>query len=403
MHARRLTRASILVTVIVFTLAVGGAASSARAHLGRRPNLAISTLQQISMVTSTYGYGLFTASGGGTCEVVVGTTTNAGRTFGTQVLVERWSCGSGYVGTEAMSTDGSSDVFIWGHGLWASHDGGSTWTAVPHVGHVLDVAMAPSPSGPRPGTELLLVSAVCATPKAVTCPLRVETSTDEGWTWTERKAQPYGARGETYAAPALGASPLVRVSTNVSYVVSTGPTLAKGERMWATTDGAMSWHERFIHCVGSPQSVVLAADPSGSLVAVCGYVPSAGYQGKSVSTSTNGGKSWHVYGSCGPPPRINRKLLAICEGYLGEVVAPALGTFFETGCRSNVNVSRDGGVRWTTIRPIIGNVAGCIAQIDFVSQSSGFVLGALNTTGQTAIWVTSDGGQKWIEQLPKVG
>lgn len=398
---------SILATAVAVGLTIAGTgAPSGGAQLNLRPNLGTQTLQQISMVTPNYGYGLFTASGDGRCEVVVGKTNNAGRTFGSQVVVERWDCGSGYVGAEAISTAGLFDVFVWGRGLWASHDGGATWTAVPHIGHVLDVATARAAFGPpQPDTALWLVSAVCATPKATVCPLRIERSTDQGWTWTEPKAQPYGAQSETYVAPALGTSPLVRVSTDVSYVVSTGatPSPTKGERMWVTTDGGTSWHQRFIHCVDNPQSVVLAADPNGLLIAVCGYGPSAGYQGKSVSISTNEGSSWHVYGACGPPPHINRNLLPICQGYLGEVVAPVPGTVFETGCRSNVNVSRDGGVRWATIRPLIGNVAGCIAQIDFVNQVDGFVLGALSTTGQTAIWVTSDRGRKWTIHLPTVG
>lgn len=407
MNARRRMSASVLATMVAVGLTLSGAAQSGGSQLAQRPSLSIEMLQQLSMVTPTYGYGLFTASSAGRCEVVVATTTNAGRTFGSAVTVERWSCASGSMGPQAISTDGSQDVFVWGRGLWASHDGGATWTAVPHLGHVLDVATAEAPFGPPPppNTELWLVSAVCATPKATVCPLRVETSADHGWTWTEPEAQPNGAQAESYAAPALGTGPLVRVSTEVSYVISTAPwpTATKGERMWVTVDGGASWHEKFIHCVSSPQSVVLAADPLGSLIAVCGYGPSAGYQGKSVSTSTNEGNSWHVYGACGPPPHINRNLLAICQGYLGEVVAPAPGTVFETGCRSNVNVSRDGGVRWATIRPIIGNVAGCTAQVDFVNESDGFVLGAANTAGAApAIWVTSDGGHKWTMELPAV-
>jgi hypothetical protein len=348
------------------------------------------------MVTPSSGYGLFDVSVTGACEVVVGKTSNGARTFGSQVVVEHWNCGSGYYGGSSISADDFGDVFVWGHGLWISNDRGATWAAVPHVGHVLSVSSVDG--------SLWLVSAVCPSPRATLCPLRVETSSDRGRSWVEPIAQPLGAMGQSYPAPANGTSPLVRVSTDVSYVVSDDVNFsARGEPMWETTDGGASWHERLVRCAGRVQSVVLAAAPSGSLVAVCGYEGSAGFQSKSVSTSVNRGSTWHVYGRCGPSDLkpYDRNAVVLCSGYLGEVVAPAPQSVFETGCRSSVNVSRDWGARWATVRPVMGNTGFCNAEIDFVNPTDGIVLAATSTR-PLAIWQTFNGGRTWKMYFPAV-
>lgn len=388
--------AAVVITP-AFAVAAAGAVASRDVPLTQQPRLAIRTLQQVSMVTPSLGYGLFEASGAGFCEVVVGKTSNAGRTFTSQVVVEHWRCGNGAYGGSSLTSDPFGDVFVWGHGLWVSHNDGSTWTAVPHVGHVLGVSSLDG--------SLWLVAAVCPSSRTHPCPLRVETSNDHGRSWVEPRAQPLGAEGDTNSPPAIGTSPLVRASAAVAYVVSATAVGAQS-KMWVTTNGGASWLREVIRCAGRGPSVVMAADPRGALFVVCGFEGSAGFQSKSVSRSTDRGATWHLYGRCNPGSGqpYDRNARVLCSGYLGQVVAPQPGSVFETGCRSPVYVSRDGGARWATVRPLMGNAAGgCVADVDFVNETDGVVLGAANT-GQAPpeIWKTTDGGRHWATYLTTV-
>lgn len=395
MGTYRTWRVVLPMLALVSGLAVGTTAvASDAADRAQRPNLSIQTLKQISMVTPSIGYGLFSASGAGACSVVVGKTTNGGRTFGSQVVVEHWHCGSNYGGS-SISSDSFGDVFVWGHGLWVSNDDAARWIAVPHVGHVLSVSSV--------GGSLWLVSAACPTSQATLCPLRVEMSSNLGRSWFEPTTQPFGAKGYSNPVPAYGTSPLVRASADVAYVVSSLPYSSKSDPMWVTTDGGASWSKRFVRCAGQGGGAVLAAAPNGALAAVCGYEGSAGFQSKSVSTSADQGMTWHVYGRCGPPglKPYDRNAAVLCNGYLGQVVAPAPQSVFETGCRSSVNVSRDGGAHWATVHPIMGNTGFCNAEIDFVNQVDGTVLAATSTR-PLAIWQTFNGGRSWKMYLPTV-
>jgi hypothetical protein len=378
-------------------MAAAGTVASRDSLLAQQPKLAIRTIQQVSMVTPSFGYGLFESSGAGVCEVVVGKTSNAGRTFNSQVVVERWRCGNGAYGGSELTSDRFGDVFVWGHGLWVSNNDGSTWTAVPHVGHVLDVSSLDG--------SLWLVTALCPSSRTYLCPMRVEASSDHGRSWVEPRAQPVGAEGDTNSPPAIGTSPLVRASAAVAYVVSATPVGAQS-KMWMTTNGGASWLREVIRCAGRGPSVVLATDPRGAIFAVCGFQGSAGFQSKSVSSSTNRGATWHLYGRCDPESGqpYDRNAKVLCSGYLGQVVAPQAGSVFETGCRSPVYVSRDGGARWATVHPLMGNSAGgCVAQVDFVNETDGIVLGAANTgLAPPEIWKTTDGGRYWTAYLTTV-
>jgi hypothetical protein len=351
-----------------------------------------SGLQDLSMRNRSDGYGLFASWGGRYCQDVVGRTANGGVSFSRFVQVQRWSCDGTYP-TDQLAATGPRSLFLWGHGFFASFDGGATWEAVPHTGHVLQVVAQ--------GLSVWIVEAVCVRGETL-CPLRVAVSADGGRTWGRAPSQPAGAVAYAESvAPVQGETWLVRSGTT-AYVLSHGSERHGSDTtspVWVTSSGGATWQRRTLTCAAAAESLVMSAAPGGKLFAVCGSGVSAGTESKSVSVSTNQGQSWrHLAGCVG-----GNGLQLICGGYLGEVDAVSASVAYFLGWHSPLFVTRDGGAKWSRVeRGIVGNLNGGPAQVSFFNGSDGYVLGELDTaTSPVAIWSTTDGGARWSTTTPK--
>lgn len=232
--------------------------------------------------------------------------------------------------------------------------------------------------------------------------LHVLESADGGRTWAPSPAQPAGATargsgGQVAQEGAAGQTWLLRTGPSSAYVVS-NPSRNGTIPVWFTENGGASWAQRQIPCgiaLSFTMSVTLSAAPDGTLMAVCADQPTAGWQTKSAARSTDGGLTWAVHPAC-PPPHLTCRGDALDLGYLGQIAAVTARTTYLVGGRSSLLVTRDGGIHWRPVRPVIGDSGNGIFQVTFFSRRDGIVLGddASNNELPT-IWRTTDGGRHW--------
>jgi photosystem II stability/assembly factor-like uncharacterized protein len=355
-------------------------------------------LDAIAFVSRSTGYGMFTSRARGRCQALTGRTTNGGARFGPLAVVTAWPC-NGYPPAATLTADGHGDAFLYDPGLFVSHDGGRIWAPSHQPGVVLAIATA--------GRSAWMLRADCPR-HGGTCPLRLLLSADGGRTWAPSPAQPPGATvhaidGQPATEGAAGQTWLLRTGRSSAYVMS-GPA-SDVAPLWFTADGGATWSTRQVRCGPiAAISATLTAAPDGTLLAVCAGQPGAGYQEKSAGRSTDGGRSWTVHTPC-PAARLTcHGGTPLDSGYLGQIDAVHAGTAFLVGDRSSLLVTTDGGSRWRTVRPVIGDSGGGTAEVIFVSRRDGFVLGDDTRRGERpAIWRTTDGGSHWSAVVPRAG
>jgi hypothetical protein len=358
------------------------------------PAAASARLDAMAFVSRSTGYGMFTGRARGRCQALAGRTTDGGARFGPLVVVTTWRCDV-YPPATTLTADSHGDAFLYGPGLFLTHDGGRTWANGHQPGVVLAIAAA--------GGSAWMLRADC--PRHGACPLRLLMSADGGRTWAPSPAQPPGATvraadGQPAQEGAAGQTWLLRTGRSSAYVLS-GP-VSDIAPMWFTADGGATWSARQVRCGRiAAISATLTAAPDGTLLAVCDGQPAAGYQQKSAGRSTDGGSSWTARTPC-PVSRLTcHGGSPLDSGYLGQIDAVSAGTAFLVGDRSSLLVTTDGGSRWRTVRPVIGDSGGGTAQVIFVNRRDGFVLGddARNNEVPT-IWRTTDGGARWSGVVP---
>ena len=83
-------------------------------------------LAAIAFTSPAAGYGSFTGQVGGRCQVLAGRTTDGGARFAHLARVTAWPCSS-YPPAAALTADSHGDAFLYGPGLFVTHDGGRTW------------------------------------------------------------------------------------------------------------------------------------------------------------------------------------------------------------------------------------------------------------------------------------
>jgi photosystem II stability/assembly factor-like uncharacterized protein len=369
--------------------AVAGAAAPARSS---------ATLGYIAFLSLKSGYGYFVVQGQAQCRGEVGPTHDGGAVFGPLVQVTSWNCGNGPP-ARYLTFDGRGDGFLYGPGLFITHDGGRTWAAGALQGSVVSMGAV--------GRSVWAVATRCATPARPECRLVLLRSADGGRSWTVSRAPNIYAGPDEATFGEAGQSWLVRPNASTAYVVSLPATSqtrsVTGAILWVTTDGGATWSERAVPCGIYAFDVALAVAPDRTLFAACAGQPSAGFQPKSVLRSVDGGRRWALEVRCVLVPRASAGCRSpLNDGYLGGMVALSARTVFLFGARSSLLLSRDGGARWGATRPPVGDTSGGSGPAYFFGLRQGVVL-ANDPRHDDAptIWVTRDGGFHWRSVVPR--
>jgi photosystem II stability/assembly factor-like uncharacterized protein len=349
------------------------------------------TLAALAFFNPTSGYALVEVRSPNSCGDSVAKTANGGAHFELLGAVDSWSCAD-FPPAQFLAFDDHGDGFAYGPKLFVTHDGGTTWAAVPQPGAVVAVAAF--------GYSIWMVEGVCPSTasSASTCPLRLLESTDGGRNWEPAPSQPPGATASTHALsipPDQGQSWLLRVSQSSAYLLSNPTPPQNGLSsdtvpLWHTTDGGRTWASDQVPCDLDALSAMMSVGTDGALATVCATGPATGFQPKSLAVSTTAGATWSVESPCAAQP-FPCSSSVLSSGYLGSVAATSSDTVFITGVFGGFWVTRDGGHNWQTEDPGDG---GLPAQVVFFDADHGIVLGR-DSPNAGAIWHTADGGSTW--------
>jgi hypothetical protein len=394
---RRLQIAGVALAVAVTMLPSGtatalrGGLSDARSRTVVAMNLSPErSLQMITMVSPVVGYGLFESSVNSTasvCRAWVARTVNRGRIFGRPVAVHTWAHCQNVGFPERIAANALGDVFVWGNGLFESHDSGSAWIQSSPGGTVEDVS-------PR-GASVWLASEACHSSDALTCPVILDLSANGGRSWTRDSAQPPGVIAQT--GPQTSTTTiLLRVTPSVGYVFSGPRSLIHESRVqpvWQTMNGGKTWHSRHTRCATGPIYGIpyASATSKGAIFLLCTNEPFGGLQYKSTSVSYNGARTWRIVN---PQSKLSDELT---NGYASSLAAVSDTTAFVTGEQSNLLVTRNAGKSWTALP--LGGEAGNPQQVLFVNPTDGFML-ASSPTSSEWIYYTVNAGSTWIRLAP---
>ena len=388
----RVVVAASLIIALTFIASMGGAGASTSRYL-----------TSIWFSSPANGYGAvvqtITAASGTSlaCTDYIGRTSDGGRRFRNFTRIGTWNCAHAG-GATALTFDGAGDGFFYGPNLYESHDAGTMWSRVRTSGRVVDISTI--------GRSVWMIEALC-TPQEVarnaTCPLKMQQSSDGGRTWSGPAALP----GTSSAFPAAGAAPaagqtiLTRLDQRRGvYSIApwvTGSVRSGRVQTWVTNNAGRSWVRRDITCAIPTMSEMMAVSPSGVWTAVCAGGPNTGSQEKSVVRSTNQGRTWtFVTGCLRSQPSCSGPLSV---GYLGVLSAPSAGLLIESGMRSPLRVSHNGGRTWTSINGAVSDSGDGVVSIQFFGSREGLGL----TSSSNLIVHTADGGVQWQTYRARVG
>ncbi len=360
-------------------------------------------LTSIWFSTPTDGYGAVTRSivsttgNSATCTDFIGRTTDGGHHFSDFTTIHTWNCMNAEDAANLVF-DGVGDGFFYGPNLYETHNNGDTWTRVAVTGQVVTISPV--------GRSTWMVEAMC-TPKDLAgdllCPLRMQQSSNGGRTWSATRNLPGYSymRADSINPSAQGQTVLARLGPqSAMYSVEpfiTGNFRSRRIPTWVTNNAGRSWMRRDIVCAIPAMTDMLAVTPSGALVVVCAGEASAGSQEKSVVRSMNEGLSWTTMSQCPTPLSSCRGPLII--GYLGALVAPSDSLVVESGLRSGLNVSHDGGRTWSSTYGITWNNGDGVTSLQFFNSQEGVGM----ASSSNLIVDTVDGGTHWKTFRARVG
>jgi photosystem II stability/assembly factor-like uncharacterized protein len=257
--------------------------------------------------------------------------------------------------------------WLYGPGLWATHDGGGHWRRIVLGGNVV----------PSLGGGVVAMAAAAGNVYAVVSP------------------DPFhGGPQELYRSPA-GQDVWARVGTMTgdpfaSLAVSgKAAWFGTSTHVWATADG-VRWHKYPFRCAGTGYGLSgIAAASRSHVVFLCADAMGMFHTGKEVLRSVNGGRTEHLAGR--PPvggdttggiavPPHRSKVIAIA------VITPGPDFLYR---------SASGGKAWTEIT-IPGTSGGVnLNSLSYLSRTAGWVVAGSPGETPTQLLRTTDAGRTW--------
>ena len=379
--------------VILAAVALAAATLPLAAARSAGPATTSRSLQSVWMDSPAAGFGTVmtetSVGSNATCHDAVGRTTDGAHSFGDLVPVLSWNCAARGFSSQLVF-DAHGDGFLYGPQLYATHDGGHAWRRVAAPGEVL--AVAPQ------GRSIWMVIGRCPASTAGTprrCPLALETSRDGGVRWTLNQTLPATATVSSALTAGFlqGQGYLVRPSARLGLVLSDPVIDAAGRPnaapLWVTTDGGHTWTHRAIGCGMDAFTSMVTVTPS-AWFAICAGQPSAGFQPKTVLRSLDGGVHWRIVSRC-DLTAAHGCASPIDEGYLGVLAATSARVLYESGTRSNLNVSRDGGATWVATLVRLNEIGDGVSQLWTFGPRRALALSA----PVDLVASTDDGGATW--------
>jgi hypothetical protein len=302
----------------------------------------------------------------------VARTDDAGQTW-TGVPAPVTGPADGASGVSQIRFLNRSDGWAFGPQLFATHDGGQTWSSVVTNGlrvtdleTVGDRAFALFASCTGAGAAF---AAQCASYTLYSSPA----SSDD---WTPVGPSTSGLNG--------AAASLVLTGTR-GYLLAPAGVLYAGP-----VDGSAAWQQvTHLPCLpgtaqadGQPAGALLAAATASDLILAC--TPPAvpgGAQKKLIFTSANGGASWQ------------QVAVAPSAGVATSVAGSAPGTIV-LGTTVGIDLLPAGSTTFQQASVTAGAPAGGFGFVGMTTDDQGVAVGA-DPTSRT-VWFTYDGGQTWV-------
>jgi photosystem II stability/assembly factor-like uncharacterized protein len=273
-------------------------------------------------------------------KVDVARTSDGGATWSAPVTARRFFLGDIPLPRFGVRFANLNDGWLFPQGVYATTDGGATWTETSLQSYVYDVAVVGS-------------SVWAMTEKGM---FRSEAGST---VWTAMSAAPIAATGPNQ---------LIRVNEKVAFIVHQAQFETA---IYRTSDGGATWKNLAAPCTGYTMPV---ATLDGIHVwMVCGSEPGAGEQAKWTYVSVDGGGHWTVRAyddglkSSGSMPIVGyAKLLALTSATTG----------FMANDRGDLYKSSDAGATWKASGPAYAS-EGFFNDLQFVDSSTGWFSGTI--------------------------
>ncbi len=325
----------------------------------------------VTFVSRDLGWVLGTADCGGSSCLAIVRTTDAGAT---------WSAIPAPASTLALAPYGNSGVsrirfadpldgWVFGPELWATHDGGATWTrlSIPGVTAGSPIAALETARG--------TVHAAIYDGSAV----RVATSAigSDSWRLSDATAM-------------IGAGPVpstqIVLQGDAGWLLQVDRTVVGGLRLVAG-----QWQAWQPPCAAVAGPAILAASSANDLVAACDVGLWSNPEGERLFVSHDGGAS---FGRLAPHLPITSVTGTAAADTRTIVVAgngaSSSASMSSGGSGSTLATSFDGGASWSTT--VLSQAGLQLVDIGFTTPQQGVVIEA-----GVALLMTDDGGHTWRE------
>ncbi len=260
--------------------------------------------------------------------------------------------------------------WVFGNGIFATSDGGQTWSDGHVAGSVTDLATS--------GNSAWAITG-CDPRTASPCPSSLLAWDPATSTWKAAAHQPPGTSAPQH---------MIRISASRAFIAE---QTVLSSALLRTDDGGAGWTTLAVPCQGF--GMPLATLDGMHVWLVCPGQPSAGSQAKDVYTSADGGVTWTLRAQTEPPAPVGKITIS---GYAQSLALASNTTGFLGMNRGDLYRSVDGGATW--IASGLGPGEDFFPTTQFVDAMHGWAVAQLSTmdmAGRVGLYRTADAGITW--------
>jgi hypothetical protein len=273
--------------------------------------------------------------------------------------------GSGSAGVSGIRFANQQDGWAYGYDLYATQNGGASWTQVALPG--LNASF-----GAIPIQELETSAGSVDAVITGTSGFLIDTAAVGSSSWTTSPIT------IAYGAGPIPEAQLVRQGS-AGWVVENDRVVSGGARLQSGT-----WSAWTAPCSTVNGPATLAGSSASDLIAACevGLYGGSSSPTEQAYTSTTGGGAFTELAAALP---------AACQG--SSALASPTTSVAAAGCGGEIVATFDGGGSWGTVFTGSGNTS--ISYIGFTTSSQGVAIEASLTSSTGLLLMTRDGGHTW--------